>query len=74
MHRHLDSHHLASSWCLPQVEFWICLLLTILGYIPGILFMLSTPSPSEDPSHRLNISVASTCTAPPKAVSFSLFL
>ncbi|KAL9392901.1 hypothetical protein Peur_012186 [Populus x canadensis] len=19
MHRHLDSHHLASSWCLPQV-------------------------------------------------------
>jgi uncharacterized membrane protein YqaE (UPF0057 family) len=21
-----------------QVEFWICLLLTILGYIPGIIY------------------------------------
>ncbi|KAK7838357.1 hydrophobic protein rci2b [Quercus suber] len=23
-----------------RVEFWICLLLTILGYIPGILYAL----------------------------------
>ncbi|WOH09600.1 hypothetical protein DCAR_0729058 [Daucus carota subsp. sativus] len=23
-----------------QVEFWICLLLTFLGYIPGILYAL----------------------------------
>jgi uncharacterized membrane protein YqaE (UPF0057 family) len=23
-----------------QMEFWICLLLTILGYIPGILYAL----------------------------------
>lgn len=23
-----------------QIEFWICLLLTILGYIPGILYAL----------------------------------
>jgi uncharacterized membrane protein YqaE (UPF0057 family) len=23
-----------------QIEFWICLLLTFLGYIPGILYAL----------------------------------
>lgn len=23
-----------------QVEFWICLLLTILGYIPGIIYAI----------------------------------
>ena len=23
-----------------QVEFWICLLLTILGYVPGIIYAL----------------------------------
>lgn len=23
-----------------QVEFWICLLLTVLGYIPGIIYAI----------------------------------
>ena len=31
--------HFSCGW-LSQVEFWICLLLTILGYIPGILYAL----------------------------------
>jgi hypothetical protein len=25
-------------FCCLQTEFWICLLLTILGYIPGIIY------------------------------------
>jgi uncharacterized membrane protein YqaE (UPF0057 family) len=31
---------LLAIYCVPalQVEFWICLLLTILGYIPGIIY------------------------------------
>ena len=31
--------HFSCGWLI-QVEFWICLLLTILGYIPGILYAL----------------------------------
>jgi uncharacterized membrane protein YqaE (UPF0057 family) len=28
------------GFLLWQMEFWICLLLTILGYIPGIIYAL----------------------------------
>ncbi|KAH9608523.1 hypothetical protein KSS87_015033, partial [Heliosperma pusillum] len=38
-----------------KIEFWICLLLTFLGYLPGIIYMLFGPSPSSYTISSLHI-------------------
>ena len=38
--RRFDLDPLFFSFFFSQVEFWICVLLTILGYIPGIIYAL----------------------------------
>ncbi|WVZ66821.1 hypothetical protein U9M48_015989 [Paspalum notatum var. saurae] len=45
LHRHHPRHHPAAAWGLLQVrlrgqsvEFWICLILTFFGYLPGIIY------------------------------------
>ncbi|URD75346.1 hypothetical protein MUK42_08991 [Musa troglodytarum] len=38
LHRDSSRHHPSSARRLPQLEFWICLLLTLFGYLPGIIY------------------------------------